>query len=103
MSSPDRGTGAQTKVVSVPLSTEALQIHLQLPQPSTEITGYRVTWENVDGPLRDLKIDSHTDTAAVVSIPANQLKPGHYILRLSDKNGVIGNYFFDVEEAGRTR
>jgi len=104
MSSPERSPGVQTKVVSVPLSTEALQIHLQLPQPSAGITGYRITWENVDGPLRDLKIDSHTDTTAVVSIPANQLKPGHYILRLSDKNGVIGNYFFDVvEEAGRSR
>jgi len=103
MSSPDRGTAAQTKVVSVPLRAEALQIHLVLPQPSADVAGYRVTWENVDGPLRELKIDSHTDTSAAVSIPANQLKPGHYILRLSDKNGVVGNYYFDVEEAGRTR
>jgi hypothetical protein len=101
MSSSDRATGAQSEKVSLPLSTEALQIHLKLPKPSADTTGYSVQWENTDGQVRELKIDSQDAQSLVVTIPANQLTPGQYLLRLSKKGDVIGNYFFTAEALNR--
>ena len=99
MSSSD--TGAQSEKVSLPLSTEALQIHLKLPEPSADTAGYSVKWENTYGQVRELKIDSQDAQSVVVSIPANQLIPGKYLLRLSHKNDEVGNYFFIAEALNR--
>lgn len=101
MSSSDRATGAQPKIVSLPLSTEALEIHLKLPEPLADTTGYSVEWHDINGQVRELKIDSQDAQSVVVSIPANQLIPGKYLLRLSNKNDVIGNYFFTAEALNR--
>ncbi len=101
MSSPDRATGAQSEKVSLPLSTEALQIHLKLPEPSADTTGYSVQWEDTHGQVRELKIDSQDAQSLVVTIPANQLTPGEYLLRLFQKGDVIGNYFFTAEALNR--
>jgi len=98
MSSSDRSTGVQQKIVSLPLSTEALEIHLKLPEPSADTTGYSVQWEDTNGHARELKIDSQT---LVVTIPANQLTPGQYILRLFKKGDVMGDYFFTAEALNR--
>jgi len=101
MSAPDRATGAQSEKVSLPLSTEALQIHLKLPEPSADTTGYSVQWEDTHGQVRELKIDSQDAQSLVVTIPANQLTPGQYLLRLFKKGDVIGNYFFTAEALNR--
>jgi len=101
MSPSDRATSVQPKIVSLPLSTEALEIHLKLPEPSADTTGYSVEWEDIDGQVRELKIISKDSQSVVVSIPANQLTPGKYLLRLSNKNDVIGNYFFTAEALNR--
>ena len=101
MSSSDRATGAQSEKVSLPLSTEALEIHLKLPEPSADTTGYSVQWENTDGQVRELKIDSQDAQSLVVTIPANQLTPGQYILRLFKKGDVMGDYFFTAEALNR--
>ena len=101
MSQSDRATGVQPKVVSLPLSTEALEIHLKLPEQSADTTGYSVQWEDINGQVRELKIVSQDGQAVVVRIPANQLTPGKYLLRLSNKNDVIGNYFFTAEALTR--
>ena len=101
MSSPDRSTGAQSEKVSLPLSTEALQIRLKLPEGSADNTGYSVQWEDTHGQARELKIESQDAQSLVVTIPANQLTPGQYLLRLSKKGDVIGNYFFTAEALNR--
>ncbi len=101
ISSPDRATGIQSVKVSLPLRTEALQIHLKLPEPSADTTGYSVQWEDTYGQVHELKIDSQDAQSLVVSIPANQLTPGQYLLRLSKKGDVIGNYFFTAEALNR--
>ena len=101
MSSSDRATGAQSEKVSLPLSTEALQIHLKLPEPSADTTGYSVQWEDINGQVRELKINSQDAQSLVVSIPANQLTPGQYLLRVFKKGDVIGNYFFTAEALNR--
>jgi len=100
-SSSDRATGVQSKTVLLPLSNEALEVHLKLPEPSAGTAGYRVQFENVNGPLGDLKIESQDAQSVVVRIPANRLTPGKYLLRLINKNDVIGNYYFTAEP--RTR
>jgi len=101
MSASDRSTGAQSEKVSLPLSTEALQIHLKLLEPSADTSGYSVQWEDTYGQVRELTIDSQDAQSVVVNIPANQLTPGKYLLRLSNKNDVIGNYFFTAEALNR--
>jgi len=101
MSSSDRSTGVQQKIVSLPLSTEALEIHLKLPEPSADTTGYSVQWEDTNGHARELKIDSQDAQTLVVTIPANQLTPGQYILRLFKKGDVMGDYFFTAEALNR--
>src|SRR6185295_16896840 len=57
-SSSNRSTGTQAEKVLLPLSTEALQIRLKLPEPSPDTTGYSVQWEDTHGQVRELKIDS---------------------------------------------
>ncbi len=101
MSSPDRATGAQSEKVLLPLSTEALQVRLKLPEPSADTAGYSVQWEDTHGQVRELKIDSQDAQSVVVSIPANQLTPGQYLLRLFKKGDVMGNYFFTAEALNR--
>lgn len=101
MSSSNRATGPQPEKISLPLSTEALEIHLKLPEPSADTTGYSVQWEDTYGQTRELKIDSQDARSVVVRIPANQLTPGKYLLRLSNKNDVVGNYFFTAEALNR--
>lgn len=101
MSSSDRATGVQTKIVSLPLSTEALEIHLKLPEQSVDTTGYSVQWEDANGKSRELKIDSQDAQSLVVRIPANQVTPGKYLLRLFQKGDLIGDYFFNAEALNR--
>ena len=101
MSSSDRATGAQSEKVSLPLSTEALKIHLKLPEPSADTTGYSVQWQDTHGQVRELKIDSQDAQSLVVTIPANQVSPGQYLLRLFKKGDVIGDYFVTAEALNR--
>ena len=104
MSSSNRSTGAQTEKVTLPLSADALEIYLKLPEPSSNAARYRVQWENVTGNLGDLQIASKDGQSAVVVIPANLIKPGQYTLKLfrinedGTEQRVNGNYFFTAEE-----
>lgn len=104
-SSSDRATGVQAATVTLPLSTDALEIHLKLSEQSPDTVGYRVRWENVKGTLgEDLKIESQDAQSVTVIIPADELSPGQYILKLfrTDRGGterVSGNYYFTAEEA----
>jgi hypothetical protein len=95
--SSDRASGGvQPLIVSLPLNKDALRIQLKLPA-SPGADGYRVQWENARGPIRELKIESQDAQSVVVIIPAAELTRDHYLLILSNKNGVIGNYYFNAE------
>ena len=94
--SSDRASGVQPVIVSLPLNKDALRIQLKLPaSPGTD--GYRVQWENTTGPIRELQIESQDAQSVVVIIPAAELTRGQYLLILSNKNGVMGNYYFIAE------
>jgi len=109
MSSADRATGVQQKKVILPLRTDALKIHLKLPEQSTNAAGYRVQWENVNDNLGDLPIASQDAQSVVVVIPAARITTGNYALKLFRINQnqpdqrIEGSYFFTAEEAPRTR
>jgi hypothetical protein len=94
--SSDRAGGVQPLIVSLPLNKDALRIQLKLPL-SPGADGYRVKWENARGPIRELKIESQDAQSVVVIIPAAELTRDHYLLILSNKNGVVGNYYFNAE------
>lgn len=105
ISSSNRATGVQPVKVTLPLSAEALEIHLKLPEQSTNAAAYRVQWENVnDENLGDLQIASQDGQSAVVVIPAPKIRAGQYALKLFriDQDGteqrVNGNYYFTAEE-----
>src|SRR5215213_9289763 len=104
MSSSDRSTGVQTAKVALPLTTDALKIHLKLPEQSAGAAGYRVEWGNVNNSLGDLKIESQDAQSVVVVIPAAKLSPEKYVLTLFTINRdrteqrVSGNYYLTAEE-----
>lgn len=101
MSTSDRATGAQSEIVSLPLNTTDLEIRLKLPEPSADSDGYSVELGDANGPLGNLKIESQDAQSVVVRIPANRLTTNQYLLRLSHKNDVIGNYFFTAKTRDR--
>lgn len=101
MSTSNRGSVTQTTIVPLPLTTTRLQVHLKLPQPAPDTTGYRVQFEDGNGPLHELKIESQDAQSVVVSIPADELKPNQYLLRLFKNNDEVGNYFFTAEPRAR--
>ena len=88
--------------VSLPLAKDALRIALTLPGPAPAGTTYRVQWEDINGPVDELKIQKQDVNSLTVIIPAEKLKPGQHLLRLSRKNPdgtehATGNYFFDAK------
>ena len=109
MSSSNRSSGVQTVKVTLPLSAEALEVHLKLPDQSTNAASYRVQWENVNDSLGDLQIASKDTQSAVVIIPASRITPGDYVLKLfrinqdGTEQRVSGGDYFFTAEAARTR
>lgn len=89
--------------IKLPLGAEALRVSLTLPEPSPKGATYSVQWENTKGPLKSLAIESQDANSIKVVIPADELVPGRYVLKLlrKDQDGteqrVNGSYFFDVE------
>ena len=103
MVSSDRADGTQMALVKLPLSTDALELHLKLPEPAPPETTYRVEWQNANGTLGELKINKQDSQSIVVIIPANKLSPGRFTLKLFKTNRgapeqrVPGSYFFAAE------
>lgn len=101
--STDRADGTQSEIVKLPLSTDALELHLNLPQPSPPDTTYRVEWENINGNLGGLPVKERDSQSIVVIIPGNKLSPGRYTLKLFQTNPrtpeqrIPGSYFFTAE------
>lgn len=105
VASPERsGVGPKMETVKLPLSTNGLEIHLSLSQPSQTTSAYRVQLEDVNGNLNNLNVKTPDAQSVVVIIQANQLSPGKYVLKLFKTNRGeteqnVGSYFFKAEEA----
>jgi hypothetical protein len=106
IASDNRGRNVSTgppKKLTLPLGADALRVSLELPEPTPKGSTYRVELENVSGPLKSLAIDSQDSNSIKVIIPAGDLTPGKYALKLlrinqdGTKQRINGSYFFDVE------
>lgn len=102
--SDDRSVGSAKQLVKLPLGKDALRLSLTLPEPTAQGTTYRVQWEDVKAAIKDLSIEKQEPNSVSVIIPAGELKPGRYVLKLFRQNPdgteepVSGNYFFNVVE-----
>ena len=103
VSSAERSEGTRTQQVRPEAGTSGLRIQLTLPEQSTPAKSYRVELLDEQKNSRNLPIEQQTDRMLVVSIPADQLKPGSYIIHLhaltpdGNEQRVPGSYLFSVE------
>jgi hypothetical protein len=94
------GASNAPQKIKLPLGADALRVTLTLPEPTPQGATYSVQWENSKGPLKTLEIESQNFESITVVIPADELVPGRYALKLLRKNPderVNGSYFFEVE------
>jgi len=97
MSAVDRSTGSEVKAVRLD-SAAGIRIDLALPEQWRDAKSYRVELQDEKERLRDLPIAERTPQSLVVTIPANEITQGGYIIRLyADGQRVRGSYHFNVE------
>jgi len=97
MSAVDRSTGSEVKAVRLD-SAAGIRIALALPEQWRDAKSYRVELQDEKERLRDLPIAERTPQSLVVTIPANEITQGGYIIRLyADGQRVRGSYHFNVE------
>ena len=98
----DRASGSEVTSVKLVPGTERLQIELKLPDQSSEAQNYRVELLDEQQRPRNLSIEERGAQSLMVAIPANEIAPGRYIIRLYAVNSdgteqrVRGNYLFNV-------
>ena len=103
VSSDTRAASGQVQTIKLPLAEDALRISMALQEPAPQGATYRVQWEDVKGPLKNLNVENQDPNSVSVVIPADELTPGQYSLKLfrKDPDGtdtrVSGNYYFNVE------
>ena len=102
LSPSNRATGAEAGKLKLPLNADSVRVVLKLPA-GLRAASYRVELENQAGEMANMKLIEETSSSLTVAIPASQLKPGRYALKLFANNvegvetRVAGNYFFTVE------
>ena len=98
----DRASGAEIQSVKLEPGTRRLRIELKLPDQTPEGQNYRVELLDDQQQSRNLSIEERTAQSLIVAIPANEIAPGSYIIRLYAVNPdgteqrIRGNYFFNV-------
>jgi hypothetical protein len=104
ISASNRGAGAEaTKKVQWPLNADALKISLALPVGLAPAGRYRVELDSGIGKVKPLETAVHDGQSVLVTVPAGQLSPGQYALRIyaiqSDgtEQRINGSYLFNIE------
>jgi methionine-rich copper-binding protein CopC len=103
ISNSNRAEGAQAGKVKLPPNAEALKVSLTLPQQSPPAERYRVELENDNGETKSAEVAGKDAQSVLVVIPAAQLEPGQYALKLfaiktdGAEQRINGTYFFIVE------
>ena len=102
LSAADRATGAETQTVELPPGSRGLRIELNLPGQTPQAKNYRVELLDPQQSSRNLTIAERKAQSLIVTIPANELTRGSYIIRVYAVNAdgteqrIRGNYFFNV-------
>lgn len=103
ISASNRAEGVQAARVTLPLNRDALKIFLTLPAEASTNANYRVTLESNSGDTKTLNVAERDAQSVAVELPASQLKPGRYAVKLTaiqpdgTEQRIPGNYFFEVE------
>lgn len=98
----DRASGSEIQSVKLEPGTRRLRIELKLPDQTPQGQNYRVELLDDQQQSRNLSIEERTAQSLIVAIPANEISPGSYIIRLYAVNPdgaeqrIRGNYFFNV-------
>ena len=98
----NRSDGVEVTKVKLPANADFLKLILNLPTRPRG-TSYRAVLENQAGETMTTILTQENSSSLGIAIPASQLKPGQYAVKLFAKSGagveqrVEGNYFFAVE------
>jgi hypothetical protein len=102
ISASDRAAGSETKPVQL-AGHAGIRIELTLPQQIPQAQDYRVELLEEQQRSRNLPIAERTAQSLIVTIPANAISRGSYIIHLHAVNPdgsekrIHGGYFFSVE------
>ena len=102
ITSSDRSSGSEIQTVKLEPGTRRLRIELKLPGQTPQAQNYRVELLDDQQQLRSLSIEERPAQSLIVAIPANEIAPGSFTVRLYSVNPdgteqrIRGNYFFNV-------
>jgi hypothetical protein len=103
ISNSERATGSEIKTVRLEPGSPGLRIELALPDQIPQSKNYRVELLDEKQAARNLRIEQQTEASLVVVVPANEISPGIYYVRLYTRNPdgteqrIRGTYFFTVQ------
>lgn len=103
ISNSDRDVGAKVKSLRLEPGSPGIRIELTLPDQMPQSKSYRVELLDAQQGARNLKIEQQTDRSLLVVVPANEIAPGSYIVRLYAVNPegteqrIHGSYYFAVQ------
>ena len=98
MSSAERSAGSQTQSVRLEQGSPGIRIALSLPDQVPQAKSYRVELLDVQQSSRNLPITERTAHSLIVTVPANEIRRGSYIIRLyGNEQRIPGSYFFNVD------
>jgi hypothetical protein len=98
----NRSDGAEVKKVKLLPNSDSLKVIMNLPA-GRRAASYRAELENQAGETTTTQVLEETFSSLTIAVPASQLKPGQYVVKLFAKSDagveqrVEGNYFFTVE------
>lgn len=98
----DRASGSEIQPVKLEPGTRRLRIELKLPEQTPQGQNYRVELLDDQQRSRNLHVEGRTAQSVIVAIPANEIAPGSYIIRLyavnpdGSEQRIRGNYLFNV-------
>jgi hypothetical protein len=103
ISNSERASGSEIKQVRLEPGSPGIQIELALPDQIPQSKNYRVELLAEKQASRNLRIEQQTEAKLVVVVPANEIGPGSYFVRLYATNPdgteqrIRGTYFFAVQ------
>ena len=98
ISNSERASGSEIKQVRLEPGSPGIRIELALPAQVPQSKSYRVELLDEKQAMRNLKIEQQTEAKLVVVVPANEISPGSYYVRLyAGEQRIRGTYFFTVQ------
>ena len=103
ISNSDRAGGSETKPVRLEPGSAGIRIELTLPDQIPQANSYRVELLDEQQSSRNLPIAERTAQLLIVTVPANEIRRGSYVIRLYGVNPdgaeqrIRGSYYFNVE------